>query len=45
MRLSAFGGLSNDEIAQATGLDNQNVRALLSRGRRKIKEMFIKLNS
>ena len=38
-------GLSNDEIAQATGLDNQNVRALLSRGRRKIKEMFIKLNS
>lgn len=44
MRLSAFGGLSNDEIAQATGLDNQNVRTLLSRGRRKIKEMFIKLN-
>lgn len=45
IRLSAFGGLSNDEIARATGLDNQNVRSLLSRGRRKIKDMFIKLNN
>jgi RNA polymerase sigma-70 factor (ECF subfamily) len=40
IELSAYGGLSNDEIADATGWSPANVRALLSRGRRKLKELY-----
>lgn len=42
MRLSAFGGCSNDEIVQLTGISDSNVRTLLSRGRRKIRQLFSK---
>ncbi len=40
VRLSAFGDLSNDEIAALTGYTTVNVRALLSRGRKRIKELY-----
>ena len=40
VRLSAFGNLSNDEIAALTGYTPVNVRALLSRGRKRIKEIY-----
>ncbi len=40
IRLSSFGGCSNDEIAGITGLSDTNVRALLSRGRKKIKSLL-----
>lgn len=40
--LSTFSGFSNEEIAQATGLSDANVRAILSRTRRRIKELFSK---
>jgi len=40
IRLSSFGGLENDEIAQATGLSEANVRQLLSRGRRKLRQLW-----
>ena len=42
--LSAFQGLDNSEIAQATGLSDENVRVLLSRGRSRIRELFRKLH-
>lgn len=42
MELSAFGALSNPEIAEATGLTEVNVRAILSRGRKKLKQLFSK---
>lgn len=42
LKLSAFGGLSNSEISAATGLSDDNVRTLLSRARRRIKELFNK---
>lgn len=42
MELSAFGALSNSEIAEATGLTEVNVRAILSRGRKKLKQLFSK---
>lgn len=38
--LSAFGQCSNSEIAVITGLSEQNIRAALSRARKKIKELF-----
>lgn len=44
LRLSAISGLSNDEIAQSTGESPANVRQLLSRARRKLKELFISAN-
>lgn len=42
MELSAFGAFSSQEIAEATGLTEVNVRALLSRGRKKLKQLFSK---
>lgn len=43
--LNAFGGLSSDEIAGALSLSADNVRQILSRGRRKIKEIYLKYDS
>ncbi len=42
IRLSGLGGLDTGEIAEATGMKSDNVRQLLSRGRRRLKEIFIK---
>lgn len=42
MTLSVFGGCSNDEIVQITGEGADNVRQLLSRARKKIKELYKK---
>lgn len=42
VRLSAFQGLSSDEIAVITNLSSGNVRQLLSRGRKKIRELYNK---
>ncbi len=42
LRLSAFGGLSNAEIAELTGISQGNVRVLLSRARARIKELYKK---
>lgn len=44
IRLSAFGGCSNDEISSITGLSAENVRTLLSRGRKKLRELFNRQN-
>ncbi len=41
IRLSSYMGCSNEDIAIMTGLTSVNVRALLSRGRRKIREIMI----
>lgn len=38
--LSAVSGLSNTQIRQATGFSDDNVRVLLSRGRKKLRELF-----
>ncbi|MDE6768460.1 MAG: RNA polymerase subunit sigma-70, partial [Muribaculaceae bacterium] len=38
--LSAVSGLSNNEIQEVTGLSDDNVRVLLSRGRKKLKQLF-----
>ncbi|MDE6048105.1 MAG: sigma-70 family RNA polymerase sigma factor [Paramuribaculum sp.] len=43
MKLSAYAGMSNSEIAELTGLSDTNVRALLSRGRKKLKILFSKI--
>lgn len=40
VELSSFGGCSNDEISQVTGETPANVRQLLSRGRKKLKELY-----
>lgn len=45
IRLSAFRQLSNDEIAQLTGLSADNVRQLLSRGRHTLKDLYLKYQS
>lgn len=45
MELSSLSGLSNSEISKATGLTDENVRVLLSRARRKLKELFSKRNT
>ena len=42
MTLSVFGGCSNEEIMQITGESADNVRQLLSRARKKIKEQYKK---
>lgn len=42
IELSGLGGLTNHEIEDATGLTADNVRVLLSRGRRKLRELFKK---
>ncbi len=41
IRLSSYMGCSNEEIARITGLTTVNVRALLSRGRRHIRELMM----
>lgn len=41
--LSSVDGLDNDEIASRTGFSESNVRQLLSRGRKKLKELYRKL--
>lgn len=41
--LSGVAGLSNNEIREATGLSDYNVRVLLSRGRKKLRDLFSKL--
>ena len=40
--LSGVAGLSNTEIEKATGLSGENVRVLLSRGRKKLRNLFSK---
>ncbi|MDE6578539.1 MAG: sigma-70 family RNA polymerase sigma factor [Muribaculaceae bacterium] len=42
VELSSISGLSNTEIKEATGLTDENVRVLLSRGRKKLKTLFSK---
>jgi len=42
--LSGIAGLSNSEIKKATGLSDDNVRVLLSRGRKKLRELFSRVN-
>lgn len=42
IRMSVLSGMDNAEIADATGLTQVNVRALLSRGRKMLKKMFEK---
>lgn len=41
--LTSIAGLSQDEITEATGISGGNVRVLLSRGRKKLKELFDEL--
>lgn len=43
IRLRCFDDLSLQEIEQATGLTNMNIRTLISRARKKIKEEYSKL--
>lgn len=43
VRMSAFASLSNEEISGITGFSAVNVRQLLSRGRKRIKELYSKL--
>lgn len=38
--MSAIGGLTNPEITEATGLSDDNVRVLLSRGRKRLRQLF-----
>lgn len=40
--LSTMAGMSTSEIKEATGLSEDNVRVLLSRGRKKLRELFSK---
>jgi RNA polymerase sigma-70 factor (ECF subfamily) len=42
MQLKHFDDYSNEEIEQITGLSNSNVRVLLSRARKKVRELFEK---
>lgn len=42
IRLSIFESLSNEEIADITGLTADNVRQQLCRGRKKMKELYTK---
>ena len=41
--LNGVGGLSYSEIHHATGLSEDNIRVLLSRGRKKLRELFSKI--
>lgn len=41
LRLSSFGEFDVPEIAEATGYTPGNVRQLLSRGRKRLRELFI----
>lgn len=40
LSLSSFGGYTNSEIAEMTGLSDENVRQSLSRARKRLKELF-----
>ncbi|MDE5849321.1 MAG: RNA polymerase sigma factor, partial [Muribaculaceae bacterium] len=40
--MKAINGMSGDEIAEATGLSTTNVRVLLHRGRKRIKDYMNK---
>lgn len=40
IKMSSFGEMENSEIAETLGQSEVNVRQLLSRGRRKLKEMW-----
>lgn len=42
VRMSIFGEMQTDEIAEAVGCSPANVRQLLSRGRKKIREIYLK---
>ena len=42
IKLSCISDCSNEEIAAITGLSMANVRTLLSRGRKRLKELYIK---
>ena len=42
MVLSVYGGCSNEEIMEITGASADNVRQLLSRARKRIKELYNK---
>ncbi len=42
LRLSAYGGFSNAEIADLLGISQGNVRVLLSRARKRLKELMSK---
>lgn len=39
--LSSYSDCSNEEIAEITGMTNVNVRALLSRGRKRLREILL----
>jgi len=43
LTLNGVGGLSSSEIHHATGLSEDNIRVLLSRGRKKLRELFSKI--
>lgn len=43
IRLSSFEGLGNDEIAALTGQTDNNVRQLLSRGRKRLRQLIADL--
>ena len=42
VELSALSGYDNAEIAAATGISDENIRELLSRGRSRLRELFRK---
>ena len=44
MNLSVFAGCSNAEIAEITGLSDISVRVALSRSRKRLRELFNKIN-
>lgn len=41
LMLSAYRSLSNSEIAEATGLSEQNVRVLLCRARQRLRQLYL----
>ena len=43
IRLTAFGDMDSGEVARATGQTEANVRQLLSRGRRRLRELMSKM--
>ena len=45
LKLSSLAGFDNIEIVEATGIKPDNVRQLISRGRRRLKEIFLNDNS
>lgn len=42
LRMSSFAGMETKEIAETTGQTEDNVRQLLSRGRKKLKELWMR---